>query len=77
MVVPLITGATVAAPSSVTLTGVTDSLVTSVIELADGTVEPSAGEEETIRGGVLSMRMPLTTSLDELPKLSHTVARRS
>src|ERR687887_813774 len=77
MVVPLMTGATVALPSSVTPTGVACSLVTSEIELAEPTVEPSAGDEDTTRGAVLSTRIPATTSTDELPKESDTVARRS
>jgi hypothetical protein len=45
MCVPLITGATVAPPSSVTPTGVAGSLVTSEIAVAEPTVEPSAGLE--------------------------------
>src|SRR5438477_870853 len=77
MCVPLTTGVTVAPPSSVTPPGVAGWLPTSEIALADPTVEPSAGEEETRRGAVLSMRTPVTMSFDELPRLSQTVARRS
>ena len=77
MVVPLTTGATIAPPSSVTPTGVAGSLTTSEIAFAEPTVEPSAGEEETTYGAVLSTRMAVTTSLDELPRSSQTVARKS
>ncbi len=77
MVVPLMTGATVALPSSVTPIGVAASLVTSEIELAEVTVEPSVGVDEMTRGAVLSIRMPVTTSTEELPSESETVARRS
>src|SRR4051812_39246798 len=77
MCVPLITGATVAPPSSVTPTGVAASLATRPIAAAELRVEPSAGLDETRRGAVLSTRTPDTTSWDELPRLSVTVARRS
>ena len=74
---PLTTGATVVPPSSVTPTGVAGSLVTSEMLFAEPTVEPSAGEDEVTRGAVLSTRMPVTTSLEELPRSSVTVARTS
>ena len=70
-------GATVAPPSRVTPTSVTGSVVTKPIEVADVTVAPSARRLETMRGAVLSMRMPVTTSLDVLLSVSVTVARRS
>ena len=47
MLVPLTIGAKVAFPSSVTPTGVAGSLATRPIALADVTVEPSAGVDET------------------------------
>ena len=77
MCVPLITGATVAPPSRVTPTGVAASLATMPIAVAEPTDEPSAGLEETTRGAVLSTRTPVTTSSDELPRVSVTIARRS
>ena len=77
MFVPFTIGATVALPSSVTPMGVAGSLVTRPMALADGTVVPSPGVEETTRGAVLSMRIAVTTSADVLPRLSETVARRS
>jgi hypothetical protein len=77
MCVPLTTGATVAPPSSVTLSGVAGSLVTSPIAFAELTVEPSAGVEETTRGAVLSTRIEVTVSNEVLPRLSETVARMS
>src|ERR1700730_2717034 len=64
-------------PSSVTPMGVAFSLVTRPMALADGTVTPSPGVDETTRGAVLSIRIPVTTSEDVLPRLSETVARRS
>ena len=77
MLVPLTTGATVALPSSVTPTGVAGSLATRPIALAEATVAPSAGVDETRRGAVLSTRIPVTMSVDELPSPSETVARKS
>jgi hypothetical protein len=77
MWVPLITGATVAPPSSVTPRGVAGSLATSEIAFAEPTADPSAGFEETTWGAVLSTRTPVTTSCEELPRVSVTVARRS
>jgi hypothetical protein len=77
MCVPVTTGATVAAPSSVTFAVVAGSLATSSIELADATVEPSAGVDETSVGAVLSMRMLVRTSWDVFPTESETTARRS
>src|SRR6266508_5667940 len=77
MLVPLTTGATVEPPSSVTPTGVAASLATSEIELAEVTVEPSPGVEEITCGAVLSIRIPATTSYEELPSPSETVTRRS
>src|SRR3954471_25055219 len=71
------TGATVAPPSSVTPTGVAFSLATRLIALAEATVVPSPGVEETTRGAVLSTLIAATTSEEVLPRLSETVARRS
>jgi hypothetical protein len=77
MLVPLTIGATVALPSSVTPTGVAGSLATRPIALAEDTVDPSAGDDETRCGAVLSTRIPVTTSVDEFPSPSDTVARKS
>ncbi|OLE01871.1 MAG: hypothetical protein AUG91_00100 [Actinobacteria bacterium 13_1_20CM_4_69_9] len=74
---PLITGATVALPSSVTATGVAGSFVTREIAPAEPTDEPSAGLDDTTCGAVLSIRTPETTFHEVLPRLSVTVARRS
>ena len=77
IVLPLMTGVTAAAPSRVAPLTVAASLVTSEIELADETVAPSAGVDDTTRGAVLSICTPVTTSSDVLPRLSVTVARKS
>ena len=74
---PVMTGATVPEPSSVTFVGVVGSLTTSSIELAEATVEPSAGVEERRIGAVLSIRMLGRVSWDVLPSESDTTARRS
>ena len=75
--VPLITGATVPTPSSVTADGVTASLVTSSTEAAESTRAPSAGVEETTCGAVLSTRSPVRTLVDVFPEPLETTARKS
>ena len=77
MCVPVITGATVACPSSFAFAGVAFSLATSSMEEAAPTVDPSPGVEDTSRGGVLSMRMLVLTSCEVFPSESETAARRS
>ena len=77
MCVPEITGVTVPAPSSITFVGVAGSFVTSSIELADETVEPSDGVDDNRIGAVLSIRMFERVSCDVLPTESETTARMS
>ena len=75
---PLTTGGTVGAQFSVTpVTAARLSLATSEIELAEATVAPSLGVDETTLGAVLSIRIPARTLARVFPKASEATARRS
>ena len=77
MCVPVIVGATVARPSSVTPLRVTISLASSSIELADVMTEPSDGAADEMLGAVLSIRMLERTAVPTLPSESVATVRRS
>ena len=74
---PVIVGATVGFPSSVTPVSVTTSLVSKAIELAVAGAVPSSGADVTIVGSVLSIRTFVATSLPWLLNASTATARMS